>query len=155
MYTTVSARMDSTLKKEAETVLEQVGLSHSTAINALYSQIVLQQGLPFEVRIPHQTQNTGLSLTRIKEVVSGVAREYGVEKVWLFGSYARGEADKESDVDLRIEKGRLRGLQMGGFLYDIEKQLEVSVDVVTEASVSEDMRRNMSKEEIMIYERKD
>lgn len=154
MYTTVSARMNADLKKEAEIILDQVGISHSSAINALYSQIVLQQGLPFEIRIPQRTKKTDLSLSQIKQAVSEVAQKYGVEKVWLFGSYARGEADGKSDVDLKIEKGDLRGLQMGGFVFDIQEKLGVPVDAVTSGSISKDMMKNVSREEIMIYERK-
>ena len=32
-----------------------------------------------------------------------------ISKVYLFGSFARGDYDEQSDIDLRIEKGELRG----------------------------------------------
>ncbi len=35
-------------------------------------------------------------------------RSYGIKSISLFGSYARGEADDESDIDLLIDKGRLK-----------------------------------------------
>ena len=38
----------------------------------------------------------------------------------LFGSYARGEATPGSDIDLRIDKGRIRGLEFAGFLGDLQ-----------------------------------
>ncbi len=37
-----------------------------------------------------------------------VRRSYGIKSISLFGSYARGEADDESDIDLLIDKGRLK-----------------------------------------------
>ena len=55
MYTTVSARLDSDIKAQAEQILSKLGLSHSAAISALYSQIVLQQGLPFASVFPSRT----------------------------------------------------------------------------------------------------
>ena len=40
------------------------------------------------------------TIDEIREKVKPIAEKYGIEKVWLFGSYARGEATEESDVDL-------------------------------------------------------
>ena len=54
------------------------------------------------------------SISEIKDIVSPIAKKYGVENVYLFGSYARGEATPDSDLDLRIDKGKLRGLIMLG-----------------------------------------
>ena len=45
-----------------------------------------------------------------------VAARYGAECVYLFGSCARGDADADSDIDLRIDNGTIRDLQMGGLL---------------------------------------
>lgn len=42
-----------------------------------------------------------------------VAAQYGAECVYLFGSCARGDADADSDIDLRIDNGTIRDLQMG------------------------------------------
>ena len=42
-----------------------------------------------------------------------VAARYGAECVYLFGSCARGDADADSDIDLRIDNGTIRDLQMG------------------------------------------
>lgn len=50
--TAVYARIDSDLKKNAEAILSQLGISPSSAIQMLYSQIVLTNGLPFENRLP-------------------------------------------------------------------------------------------------------
>lgn len=36
---------------------------------------------------------------KIKDVVKPIAQKYGVESIYLFGSYARGEGDKNSDLD--------------------------------------------------------
>ena len=55
--TTVRARIDETLKEEAETVLKQLGITTSQAINIFYNQIVLRQGLPFDVVLPKSRKN--------------------------------------------------------------------------------------------------
>ena len=49
------------------------------------------------------------TIDEIRGIVSEIAKQYGVEQVSIFGSYARGEARLDSDIDLRIDKGRIRG----------------------------------------------
>lgn len=48
----VYARIDTTLKDNAERILEQLGITPSSAIQMLYSQIVLQRGMPFVSKLP-------------------------------------------------------------------------------------------------------
>jgi predicted nucleotidyltransferase len=65
------------------------------------------------------------TIDEISALVSTVAREYGVGRLVLFGSYARGDATPESDIDLRIaDKGNLRGLfRLSGFQLDLTETL--------------------------------
>ena len=50
--TAVYARIDTNLKENAESILAQLGISPSSAIQMLYSQIVLENGMPFASKIP-------------------------------------------------------------------------------------------------------
>ncbi len=50
--TAVYARIDTDLKERAESILSQLGISPSSAIQMLYSQIVLRDGMPFDLRLP-------------------------------------------------------------------------------------------------------
>lgn len=152
-YTTVSARLDARTKAEAESVLSTLGLSHSAAISALYAQIVLQQGLPFELKIPaSKVKLQGITET-MRDSIRAIARRYGAERVWLFGSRARGEGSEGSDVDLRIDKGDMHGLELGGFAYDLEKALGVPVDVATTSSLSKEFLESIAEDEVLLYER--
>ena len=56
--------------------MEAIGITHSTAISALYSQIVLQQGLPFELKIPRQEHGAeaGRALDARRAMGNGGAR---------------------------------------------------------------------------------
>ena len=45
------------------------------------------------------------TVDEIKEIVAALAAQYGADRIYLFGSYARGDAGKDSDIDLRIDKG--------------------------------------------------
>ncbi len=51
---TVRARLNPALKKEAEKILNQLGLTHSEAIYIFYNLIKVHQGLPFDVKIPNK-----------------------------------------------------------------------------------------------------
>ncbi len=48
----VYARIDTGLKENAESILSQLGITPSSAIQMLYSQIVLTRGLPLDLRLP-------------------------------------------------------------------------------------------------------
>lgn len=48
---------------------------------------------------------TVLSLNKIKEIVKPIALKYQVKEIYLFGSYARGEANDESDLDFLVFGG--------------------------------------------------
>ncbi len=45
-------RMEPELKEQAESILAILGISSSSAINMFYKQIILQRGLPFDVKVP-------------------------------------------------------------------------------------------------------
>lgn len=100
------------------------------------------------------------TIDEIAAAVKPIAEKYGIEKVWLFGSYARGEATEKSDVDLLISYQKLKGMfALGGIYSDIEDAFNTSVDVVSEraltasyASVSsKELLWNARKEGIQIY----
>lgn len=95
-----------------------------------------------------------LSLDTIKSRVEPLAQKYGLERVFLFGSYARGEANEKSDIDFRIDKGTMRGLQFCGFYSDMEDALQLPLDILTTQQLPKAFLKAISQEEILLYERK-
>jgi DNA-damage-inducible protein J len=51
----IRARIEPQLKHDAEEILDQLGLSQTEAIRIFYKQIVINKGLPFEVKVPNRT----------------------------------------------------------------------------------------------------
>lgn len=93
------------------------------------------------------------SLLEIKNVVGRLAQEYGAQRVYLFGSYARGDMTADSDIDLRVDKGAIRGLAFAGLLGDLEDALGTSVDLISTAGMDDDFLREIQKDEVLLYER--
>ena len=58
------------------------------------------------------------------------AENYGISRMGIFGSVARGEQTKESDIDIYFEADKISLFRMGGFMYDLQELLGVSVDLV-------------------------
>ena len=93
--------------------------------------------------------------------VRPVAEKYHLKAVYVFGSYARGEAREDSDVDLLIDDtdSGLRGLAYGGLCYDLEEALEKEISFVTIDSLEQParhksdiyFRENVSRERREIY----
>ena len=94
------------------------------------------------------------SIYEIQQRIAPVAKQYGVKAVFLFGSYARGEATKNSDVDLRVDKGNLRGMFALGALYsDLEDSLGKDLDLLTTGSLDQRFLDQIAGEEIVLYDR--
>ena len=92
------------------------------------------------------------TLDEIKEKTILIAMKYGVSSMSLFGSYARGEATDESDVDLLINKGEIKGLiDFVDFIHDLENSLNCNVDVVTTSSHNKKFLEKICKDEVLIY----
>ncbi|MBR1561378.1 MAG: nucleotidyltransferase domain-containing protein [Clostridia bacterium] len=93
------------------------------------------------------------SIEEIRERSVPVARKYGVRRLGLFGSYARGEADDDSDLDFVINKGKMRGLfEYMGFVLELEDLFGCHVDVVTDGIEDRDFLDRIRKDEVVLYE---
>ena len=88
----------------------------------------------------------------IKSVVSELAQKYGAQRIFLFGSYARGDMEPTSDIDLRIDKGAIRGLELAGLLVDLEDALGVSVDLIPTGSLDDGFLASIQNDEVLLYE---
>lgn len=85
------------------------------------------------------------------ELVKGLARQFGVESVRLFGSRARGSAGPASDVDLLVRFEKPVGLvHVISFQQAIEERLNLKVDVVQEGGLSPHLRDTILNEAVSL-----
>ena len=92
------------------------------------------------------------SIDELRQIIAPIAQEHGVESVSVFGSYSKGAASAGSDVDLKIEKGRLRSLfQLSGFRLAVEDALKLPVDLVTSEASDRVFLDTISRDEVLLY----
>ncbi|MCC8057615.1 nucleotidyltransferase domain-containing protein [Cloacibacillus sp.] len=92
------------------------------------------------------------TIDEIKELVAPVAARYDIEAIYLFGSYARGEAKANSDIDLRVEASRIKSLMTFGGLYsELEEALAKKPDLLTTKNPDGDFLEELEKDEVLIY----
>ena len=92
------------------------------------------------------------TLEDIRSIVSRLAGQYGAERVYLFGSYARGDMKASSDIDLRIDKGSIRGIQLAGLLLDLKEAFGLPVDLIPTTSLDRQFLNSIQKDEVLLYE---
>ncbi len=93
-----------------------------------------------------------LSIPIIKERITPVCKKYPIKKAYLFGSYARGDANEKSDVDLRIEGDIKSFFMLGGIYSDLEAALGREIDLLSRLPDSEKFKENLQKDEVLLYE---
>ena len=90
---------------------------------------------------------------RIRSIITPIAKNYGVQKVMLFGSRAKGSQTEQSDYDFLITKGNISSLlTFISFVNSLEEALGTHVDVVTDSSSDREFIEMINKEAVLIYE---
>lgn len=100
------------------------------------------------------------AITQIKKLTEPIFKEYGVEKAYVFGSYARGDYNENSDIDIIIVAKNIRSLLIIGAILEALKQvLEKEVDLIEEECFEEENMDELEqefydaikRERVMIY----
>lgn len=100
---------------------------------------------------------------QIRQMIAPIAEKYHLKAVFLFGSYARGDATESSDVDLLVDTTgtSLKSLLSLGALYcDLEAALGKPIDLVTVSTLEQkaqmpsetQFRETVIRERVNIYD---
>jgi len=93
-----------------------------------------------------------LSVEELVSIVKPVAEKYGVNKVYLFGSAARGDCDEDSDYDFCIERGKIDCiLILSEFFKDLHDAVGHGIDMVTTKSVDPEFLSLIMNEGVVLY----
>ena len=90
----------------------------------------------------------------IQTALNPVFAKYDIKKATLFGSYVKGNATAESDVDLFLDSG-LKGFEFVRLMEDVRTVLQKDVDVLDKTHVvsGSKISSEIAKEGIVIYEK--
>jgi len=102
------------------------------------------------------------TIEQLKELIVPVAIKHGLPTVYLFGSYAKGEATDDSDVDILVDKTStaLKGmLAVGGLYNDLSEAIGKKIDLVTTGALEQQSTiertpwfvENLNSEKVKIY----
>ena len=96
-----------------------------------------------------------MTTEHIKQIVADFFKKKPVKKVWLFGSYARGEADESSDVDVLVDIEYREGIASDYILWreQLAEKLNKKVDIVSSGWESKYIKPFIDKDKFVIYER--
>lgn len=94
---------------------------------------------------------------RLREIILPILEPYGIKRIALFGSVARGEASKKSDIDILVDFEEPRRKPLGLFKWgeledELGKRLGRKVDLVSNAALNKYIRPYVEKEMVIIYD---
>ena len=95
-----------------------------------------------------------LTIEKITDLVKPIAEKYHVDEIFLFGSYARGEADEKSDLDFLVYGGENFKLTMVFALAeDLREALQKNVDVfeIHEINADSEFYSSIMKERLPVF----
>lgn len=90
---------------------------------------------------------------QIQMLLQPIFTDYRIKKAILFGSYAKGYAEEQSDIDILVDSG-LKGLAFFGLLEDVVTALGKEVDLldVSQITLGSQVSEEIEKSGVVIYE---
>lgn len=102
-----------------------------------------------------ETSKDVLSFLTLKNKISNLAKKYDVDRIYLFGSYAKGQAGANSDIDLYMESN-LYGLEYFEFAEALRNALNKSIELLSDKTIQRDslIHREIKQTGVIIFERR-
>lgn len=102
-----------------------------------------------------ETSKDVLSFLTLKNKIINLAKKYDVDRIYLFGSYAKGQAGANSDIDLYMESN-LYGLEYFEFAEALRNALNKSIELLSDKTIQRDslIHREIKQTGVIIFERR-
>lgn len=158
----LSVRVDSSIKDSFAELCEELGMTSSVAVNMFMRQMLRERSLPFVPSLGKSSasENVVADILDIAQIESAVREAASpipaIKTVILFGSYARGEAHTDSDIDLRLEVDREQGFglfALSAFGEAVRKETGRQVDLVSSDHLDGDLAAVIEREGVILYDR--
>lgn len=89
-------------------------------------------------------------INEIKKKIIPILKKNRVVRAGIFGSYARGEQKKDSDIDILIDVDNLGLFELVGIKLELEDELGKKVDLLTYRSIHPYIKKNILASEVRI-----
>ncbi len=89
-------------------------------------------------------------IATIAKIIIPILKRRGIKRAGIFGSYARGEATKKSDVDILIQAPHGMGFGFVGVQLELEEKLGKKVDLITYKSINPYLKKYILSDEVRI-----
>ena len=157
-------RVDEQLKDKFQQLTESNNMTMSAVLNACIFDMVKRNLIPINIRSRVNAlrleEKPSLDIIKIKrsieEVIIEANLENKIDKVYLFGSYSRGEENEDSDIDLRVEHiNNFDLFDLSEMSYLLKQKTGKSIDIATQetSKMDPDFYNSIKKDEICLYER--
>lgn len=93
------------------------------------------------------------TIEQLKAMLIPIFRLHGVKRAVLFGSYGKGQAGTDSDIDLLVDSS-LRGLRFVGLMEDVRSTVDKEVDLldVSHVEANSEIDDEIKKTGVLLYE---
>jgi predicted nucleotidyltransferase len=93
-----------------------------------------------------------MNIEKIKHTIISILKRHSITRAGIFGSFARGNENPDSDIDILVEFDKqISLLEFVGIKYELEDILEKKVDLVEYQSIKPRLKKRIMSEEIRIY----
>ena len=94
--------------------------------------------------------NKSDKIKELKSKIIKILKQKGIKKAGIFGSYARGEQKKGSDIDILIEPPKGMGMEFIGLNLELEKELGLKVDLISYNGLNRHIKGYILADEVKI-----
>ncbi|MBI2560451.1 MAG: nucleotidyltransferase family protein [Planctomycetes bacterium] len=93
-----------------------------------------------------------MTIEEIKDKILPILKKYGIKRAGLFGSFVRGEAREDSDIDIlvEIENDNISLLDFVGIQLELEEVLERKVDLGEYSTIKPMIKEQILREEVVV-----
>ena len=153
--TVMSIRTDSEIKHQAEEIFEELGLNLSTAVNMFLRQTVRDKKVPLDLSLASaaESKKSVLSQNEIRSYICKLLGKYNADNAMIFGSYARGDANEKSDIDVVIFGGNnFEMTDIFSISDDVNRHFKKPVDIyeISEINKNTSLYSSIMREGVLV-----
>lgn len=157
--TNLIIRIDEDLKNDFKKIVDENNFTVSSVVIAAIKDIVKRKKIPINYYsyLKKKKANDKINIFQIKKALGEIIKSMNdnkVKKAYLFGSFARGDENKSSDIDIRIvEDEGLSLIDLSYINFELKNKLNREVDIVATGGLDTRFLERIKSEEICIYEK--